>query len=84
MYVKIQLEISDIIVKKQSVCEEYGKICNECDKLYKELQTYLNEEQNEVLFNYMLKTGGLEGETACTHFKEGFKLGLLIALEVFG
>ena len=64
--------------------EEYGKICGECDKLYKELQTYLNEEQREVLFNYMLKTGGLEGETACAHFKEGVKLGLLIALEVFG
>ena len=63
--------------------EEYGKISDECDKLYKELQSYLNDKQKEVLFNYMIKTGGLEGETACTHFKEGFKLGLLIAVEVF-
>ena len=63
--------------------EEYGKICDECDKLYKELQTYLNEEQKKVLFNYMIETGGLEAEAACAHFKEGFKIGLLIAAEVF-
>ena len=63
--------------------EEYYKICGECDTLYKEIEKHLNEKQKENLFNLILKDSGLEAETACTHFKEGFKLGLLIALEVF-
>ena len=87
MEVKMKSVIEDIyygnIAESIKTSEEYGKICDECDKLYKELQTYLNDKQKEVLFNYMIKTGGLEGETACTHFKEGFKLGLLVAVEAF-
>ena len=63
--------------------EEYCKISDECDKLYKEISKHLNEEQRENLFNLVIKNGGLEGETGCTHFKEGFKLGMLIAFEVF-
>lgn len=63
--------------------EEYSKICDECDKLYKEIEKHLDEEQRENLFNLVLKDGELEGEAAYTHFKEGFKLGMLIAIEVF-
>ena len=63
--------------------EEYSKINDECDKLYKEIEKHLNEEQRKNLFDLMIKSGGLEGEAACSHFKEGFKLGMLMAFEVF-
>ena len=65
------------------ISEEYRKICEECDKGYKEIEKHLNEEQKQNLFNLILKNSGLEGEAACTNFKEGFKLGMLIAIEVF-
>ena len=80
--------IEDIYYGKWSVenfkpSEEYGKISDECDKLYKEIEKHLNKEQRKNLFDLVVKDGGLEAETACTHFKEGFKLGFLIAVEVF-
>ena len=71
------------IAENIKMSEEYFKICDECDELYKKIQTYLNEEQREILFDFMIKTGGLEGEAACTNFREGFKLGLLVAMEAF-
>ena len=68
-------------VENLKTSEEYRKICDECDKLQKEIEKHLNEEQRKNLFDLVLKTGGLEGEAACSHFKEGFKMGLLIAFE---
>lgn len=69
------------IEEKYKTSEEYGKICGECDKLYKEIEKHLNEEQREILWNFSLKNASLEGEAACAHFKEGFKMGLLVAIE---
>lgn len=62
--------------------EEYWKIHDKCEKIYEVLKKSLNEEQIKILDKLVLQSGGLEGETACTHFQEGFKLGMLIAFEV--
>lgn len=63
--------------------EEYWKIISKCDKLCDRLKKGLNKKQIKILNQLVLESGGLEGEAACAHFKEGFKLGLLIAVEVF-
>lgn len=63
--------------------EEYWNIHKEYGKIYEKLEEGLNEEQKQLLSDLYVEGGGLEGEMACTHFKEGFKMGLLIAVEAF-
>lgn len=63
--------------------EKYWEISKEYGNIYDELAEGLTEKQKKILDNLFIVSGGLEAEAACTHFKEGFKLGLLIAIEVF-
>lgn len=62
--------------------EEYDKIRADYCKQYDELYSGLNKEQKKILDELFLLSGGLEGEMSVAHFKEGFKAGMLIALEV--
>ncbi len=61
--------------------EEYWKVNKKYGELYEKLEEGLNEEQKKLLNDLYVQSAGLEGEAACTHFKEGFKMGLLIAIE---
>ena len=63
--------------------EEYWKVHKEVGKQYEALESQLNEEQKRMLEELYLTMGGLECEQGSTHFKEGFKLGLLVAIEAF-
>lgn len=61
--------------------EEYGRLQYEAEDLYENLLKTLTEEQKitlESLYNKML---ALEGEGNRFHYKEGFKLGLAVAIE---
>ena len=61
--------------------EEYGKLQYEVEDLYDSLLKTLTEEQKlslEKLYNKMLAK---EGEGSSFHYKEGFKLGLALAVE---
>ena len=64
------------------ISEKYKQIKKEYAKIYDTLENGLNDEQKQLLDELFLQSGGLESELACTHFKEGFKLGMLIALEI--
>ena len=61
--------------------EEYFKVQQEVGTLCEEFDKTLTEEQRQVFekIHYLLL--GLEAEATVTHFKEGFKLGMLAAVE---
>ena len=63
--------------------EEYWEVHKKYGELYEKLLQGLNEEQQKTLDDLYVLSGGLESEASCTWFKEGFKMGLLIAVEVF-
>lgn len=62
--------------------KEYWEASSEYNELYEKLEQGLNDEQKKILDDLFVMTGGLESEASCTWFKEGFKMGLLIAIEV--
>lgn len=62
---------------------EYWEVHKKYDELYEKLLQGLNEEQKKILDDLYVLSGGLESEASCTWFREGFKMGLLIAVEVF-
>ena len=63
--------------------KEYWEVHKQYEELYEKLEEGLSEEQKKVLDDLFIMSGGLESEAGCTWFKEGFKMGLLIAVEVF-
>lgn len=64
--------------------QEYWEINKEYCELYDKMLESLNDEQKEILNKIYEASSGLESEAACAHFKEGFKVGMLVAAEVFG
>ena len=64
--------------------EKYFKVKERYCEIHDKLEEGLNEEQKQLLDDLFIQSGGLEGEFACSHFKEGFKLGMLVAFEVLG
>lgn len=63
--------------------EEYWKVHKKYEEIYEKLEEGLNDKQKKLLDELFVQGGGLEGEMALSHFKEGFKLGLLVAVEAF-
>ena len=63
--------------------EEYWKVHEEFGKIYDKLESQLTDEQKKTLDELYLSIGGLGAEQGLTNFKEGFKLGLLVAIEAF-
>lgn len=62
--------------------EKYNKTKKEYDSLFEKLENTLNKEQKQTLEELFEKSCDLEAELTRLHFKEGFKSGMLIALEV--
>lgn len=81
--------LEDIYYGRRCYCEnieageEYWEVHKEYDKIYEELEKGLNDDQKKILDELFITTGGLEDKLACAHFKEGFKIGLLVAIEAF-
>lgn len=63
--------------------EEYWKVHEEVSKQYDKIANQLTAEQKNALDELCLITGGLESEHGISCFKEGFKIGLLVAIEAF-
>ncbi|MDE6597722.1 MAG: hypothetical protein K2K60_03695 [Clostridia bacterium] len=61
--------------------EEYFKVQREVGTLCEEFDKTLTEEQRQVFDKIHFLLSGLEAEATATHFKEGFKLGMLVAVE---
>ncbi len=64
--------------------EGYLKVHKEYCQIHDKLEEGLNDEQKKILDDLFIATCGLEDKIACTHFIEGFKIGLLVAVETFG
>lgn len=79
--------IEDIYYGKRGFVEtikaskEYWKVHEEFGKIYEKLESQLTDEQKNILNELYLAMGGLESEQCITNFKEGVKIGLLIAIE---
>lgn len=63
--------------------ENYWKVHDEVGVFYEKLLNELSDEQKSTLDELYSAMGGLEAEQSLEHFKEGFKLGLLLAVEAF-
>lgn len=63
--------------------EEYAKVAMRLTNLCEEFEKQLSEEQVEEFRKIFDLHIELEGITEEEHFKEGFKLGLKVAVEVF-
>lgn len=66
---------------KQS--EEYKRLSAELAKKEEELDKGLNEQQKELYKEIDYLQMGVECEAALTYYKEGFKTGILLAMEAF-
>nr|MDE7439252.1 hypothetical protein [Clostridia bacterium] len=61
--------------------EEYSKILEKVNKLYKEIKSVLTAEKREEFETLCKLQGDLEVETADEHFIEGVKIGILLGIE---
>ena len=63
--------------------EEYKHYIGKVDDLNNKLVSLLNEEQNKLLADLLWAYMEVEGSSANTYFKEGFKAGARIVAECF-
>lgn len=63
--------------------EAYWRVHEKAEALGEELEKSMTEEQIKIFREYFYAVSGLEAEQSLTHFKEGVKLGMLLAFEVF-
>lgn len=81
--------IEEIYNEKRGFCDRikpskaYEKANEKYQQIIQELEKKLNDEQKRVLYDLAFAVGEREGELACTHFKEGFKMGMRLATEAF-
>lgn len=64
--------------------KEYWETNKKYGELYDKLSENLTDEQKKLLMEIYNASSGLEASVGCTHFREGFKWGMLVAAEVFG
>lgn len=67
--------------KKVVFSEEYTKKAEEAHKLYMQLLDILNDEQETIFKKYIDTVTAACSEADTAHFREGFKTGLLLAVE---
>lgn len=73
--------LNNAILRKRSFSKEYEKLSDEANKLYVQLTDILNDEQNKIFNRYIDMQMCACAEDELVHFKEGFKTGLLVAIE---
>lgn len=64
--------------------KEYWEINKNYGELFDKLSEKLTDEQKKLLIEIYNTSSGMEAEVGRTHFREGFKWGMLVAAEVFG
>ena len=73
--------LNNTILRKRSFSKEYEELSDEAYKLYVQLTDILNDEQNKIFNRYIDTQTCACAEDELVHFKEGFKTGLLLAIE---
>ncbi|MDE5765705.1 MAG: hypothetical protein K2I17_00890 [Clostridia bacterium] len=61
--------------------KRYKKLCEELFEVCKELSKDFNEKQKELFEMICNMQAEIEGEAVFQNYREGFKIGLLLALE---
>lgn len=67
--------------KKVVFSEEYKKKADQAYKLYMQLLDILNDEQKNTFKEYVDTNTAACSEADTAHFKEGLRVGLLLAIE---
>ena len=73
--------LNNTILRKRSFSKEYEELSDEAYKLYVQLTDILNDEQKKIFNQYIDTHMCACAEDELVHFKEGFKTGLLLAIE---
>ena len=72
------------IDERLPVTDGHKKIAKKLFEFEESIKKYLPEKDSErIIAEYSLFHGELNSETESTSFTEGFKIGLLVGLEVF-
>lgn len=66
---------------QMALSEEYKKVSEKAYKQYKQLKEVLNEEQKKIFEDFTNSELDVCAEGEFSHFKEGLKVGLLLAME---
>ena len=64
--------------------KELEKVHGNYDALFEKLLKTLNKEQQKMLDDLFMLTGGLEYETGVSYFKAGFKFCMQLIMESMG
>lgn len=64
-----------------NMSEEYHKRSKESLKLHDKLLEILNDDQKKLFSDYSFAEIGVYAESEFVHFKEGMKIGFLLAVE---
>lgn len=72
---------SEGFVEKIKRSREYDRVNDKYEEVYEQLLEELNDKQKKLFDELYYLTGGLESETALTHFKEGFKFCMRLIFE---
>lgn len=75
------LSNNDRVGKKVVLSEEYKKKADKAYKLYMQLLDTLNDEQKKIFKEYVDTKTAACAEADTVHFKEGLRVGLLLAIE---
>lgn len=83
VYKKLRQFYEDVADKSRDLKNntKYWKLMKECGDLSEELAKDLSEEKRELFESYCDATTELDDEYAFSMFKEGFKLGFIMALD---
>ena len=72
---------NECLSERVALSERYKKISDEAYKFYTQLIDSLNDEQKKIFENFTDSEMGVCAEGEYMHFKEGLKVGLLLAME---
>ncbi len=69
--------------EKIELGEEYWRLVSDNSELCKAFEKSLTDNQKKQFNEIIENSGGMEAEAARAHYTEGFKIGLLVAVESF-
>lgn len=72
---------SEFLYERSALGERYNKKSDEAYKLYTHLKDLSNDEQKKIFEDFIESEMEARSEVEYMHFKEGVKVGLLLAIE---
>ncbi len=63
--------------------KEFKRVCDQRDEEFDKLINSASEEQKKLLINFDMLSWSVTGEACADRFAQGFRLGVLLACEIF-